>query len=793
MRTSPVNLLGGFNRDDSAPWSVQDVVNYLPVVADQPGTRTQYKMRTPPGLRPFQQIGTGPIRGEHNCEGRLFVVSGQTLYEVTAAGVGIPRGKIPGIGRVRMAHNQVKNGNQVAVANGQSGYIYNTATQAFTRITDDGFPGAIDVKFIDGFLFYVEPFGRFWLHSDLADGLSYNTLDRGEAEAQPDRIVGLAVNQGEAVIFGERTTEFYGNTGQATGTFQSKGVTCDVGCASLHTIQNLDNSVMWLGHDGVVYRLDGYGARPISSRSIEKAVAKYRWQDAFAFTWEDEGHKVYYLTFPDGQTFGYDVVVGLWHRRESFGLDRWRINGCAYWQRKWIGTDFQNGRLWQLDWDYFLEGDQEFVSEFTTGVLHDDGNRLIVNEAEILFHTGGIPTSPSEFPVQPIGPTIAGHAPGGTVGAQYEGYSYTVTQGDAAILGIAVIAGALPGGLSITGAGVIPQGIPTLLGRYKFTLRVTDLNGLYADLDDSILVGETIALLGTGSVRFFLIAPGGTDWDNAYSYSGDTPPLGPTGMIGGGGRWLTYGASAANPVYSASSLGVAWTQSAAVFGEETRTPFGCYAQGTFLIPANSGIYRSADHGVTLEKLVMASVYAIAASPSIAMAVGSDSSTVRTSAHPFTVWEAKGGHGLFMSTGASISYGGGKFLIGGATAFRGTPKAVMTKDDGATFVAVSLPALSPGHFSASAYDGVNGRWVAGTSAGQLVYMDEKDGVWRIADAAFGAVVTVRSIVHNGIVFVALGADGGNLSRDWIKYSEDGKTWVTAPTASAVAGQMLAVMK
>lgn len=487
MRSSPVSLLGGFNRDDAPSWAVQDVVNWLPVIADQTGTRTQYKLRTPPGLNPYQRIGKGPVRGTHDAEGRLFVVSGQTLFEVSNKGVGIPRGTVPGVGRVRMAHNQIKNGNQLAVANGQSGYIYNTATQGFTRITDEGFPGAIDVVFINGYLFWIEPFGRFWLHSDLADGLNYNTLDRGEAESQPDRIVGVAVNQSEVIISGERTTEFYGNTGQATGTFQSKGVTADVGCASRHTIQNLDNSVMWLGNDGVVYRIDGYRAVPISTRALEKAIANYDWKNAFAFTWEDEGHKVYYLTFPDGETFGYDVVVGLWHRRQSFGFDRWRLNCAVRWNRLWIGGDFQDGRLWQLMWRHPLEGDDELVSEYTSGVLHDDGNPLGINELEALFETGSEPVVPGAFPVQPEGPEISGDAPDGVTDTIWGPYSYSGVGGVGA-LSFRIQEGALPAGFKLSVNGTISQYTPTKASSVSFVVRVTDSNGLYADLADTITI-----------------------------------------------------------------------------------------------------------------------------------------------------------------------------------------------------------------------------------------------------------------------------------------------------------------
>ena len=259
MRQQPINLIGGFYADESRHWSVQDTCNWLPVVAEQQGTLTPAKLSTPPGLRPYQQIGTGPIRGMHDCEGQRFVVSGRTLYRITNTGVGIPLGTIPGVGRVSISHNQFGGGNQVLVCNGApgGGYVYDTRAQTFERITDPGFPGSLQTAYIDSYLLGVEPAGRFWFHSNLADATDYNTLDRYEAEAAPDRIVGLAVSQFEVIVFGERTAEFYGNAGGATGTFQSKRAVIDRGCASRHTICNLDNSVFWLGDDGIVYRLEG--------------------------------------------------------------------------------------------------------------------------------------------------------------------------------------------------------------------------------------------------------------------------------------------------------------------------------------------------------------------------------------------------------------------------------------------------------------------------------------------------------------------------------------------------------
>lgn len=404
MRAQPVDLIGGFYTSDSLPWSCQDTVNWLPVMAEVAGTRTVSMFATPPGLKPYQQIGTGPIRGVHDCEGLRLIVSGRYLFRISNTGVGVPLGIIPGVGRVQMTHNQFKTGYQVLVENGQGGggYVYNTVDDTFAKITDEGYPGSISSDYLDSYLLGVEPLGRFWFHSNLADATDYNTLDRYEAEAAPDKIVGLAVSQFEVVVFGQRTIEFFFNAGGQTGTFQNRRQSITRGCASRHTIQKLDNTLFWLGDDGVVYRMEGYAARPVSTRALEKAISGYNWAEAIAFTWEDRGHKVYYLTFPDGQTFGYDVVSGLWHRRESFGINRWRLSHTQKWGRDWYGGDFQNGRIWQLDWDYYLEGDQPIISERASGMIADNQSVLLLPNAELILDTGqGPATIAAGFGPQP--------------------------------------------------------------------------------------------------------------------------------------------------------------------------------------------------------------------------------------------------------------------------------------------------------------------------------------------------------------------------------------------------------
>lgn len=538
MQYRPANLLGGFYNDSSKPWSAQDTLNWIPEVAQAPGTRTEAKLRTAPGLKPSVEIGASPIRGAHNCEGKFFVVSGNTLYQISNAGIRIPIGNVPGTGLVAMSHNQRSGGNELTVVNGSAGYVYNTRTELYQRITDPAFPGSIAVDYLDQYMLHVEPFGRYWFHSELADATQFSSLDRYESEASPDKIVTLKTNNLEVVVFNETTTEFFDNTGAATNTFQNKRAVIDVGCAGRFAVAKIDRSLIWLANDGVFYYLEGYNGRPISTPPIEQAISGFNWSACIATVYEAEGHKIAYFTFPGGLTFGYDVVTQLWHRRGSFGMDRWRINTLTSWGKKWIAGDFQRGRLYELDWNYPLEGDQPLVRQRTSGVTHANQNRISIPYVEVIAGVGQQPVTPVAFGPQPPIPTITGTAPVGLVGADYPDYSYTVGSGTPPLV-VTLKEGALPAGFAISSAGVLSGGVVTneMVGAYPITLRVKDKNQLFADRKDIILLGayrywrvffdersdgsgnETaIAEIG------FMSVVGGPTISTGTSYFSETPP-----------------------------------------------------------------------------------------------------------------------------------------------------------------------------------------------------------------------------------------------------------------------------
>lgn len=778
MRATPVNLIGGFYADDTRPWSVQDTVNWLPVAAEVDGTLTPTKLSTPPGLKPYQKIGTGPIRGMYNCEGQMLVVSGRTMYRISNAGVGIPVGTIPGVGRVSISHNQFKGGNQVLVTNGSpgGGYVYDTQTQQFNRISDPGFPGSLMTAYVDSYLLGVEPQGRFWFHSNLADANDYNTLDRYEAEAAPDRIVGLAVSQFEVWTFGERTTECFGNTGGATGTFQSRRTSIERGCASRWTIQNLDNSVFWLGDDGIVYRLEGYGARRVSTVPLERAIAANRLRDAFAFTWEDKGHKVYYLTMPDGNTWGYDVVSGVWHRRESYGLARWRLNDAVRWNGSWYGGDFQNGRIWRLDWDYPAEGDQPMVSERTSPVMADNQSAFIASSVELIMGTGQQPVAISgRFPEQPPMPVISGNAPDGVESELWGPYTYTASNGTPPYI-FTIASGSPPEGFTLAQDGTFPAAMADARGRYNFDVKAIDANGLPAQLSDSITISPPPVLaLGMdssdGTSLRLSSSVNGLDWVAPYGSAATN--YSKISALPGYRVMATSGGSTSAVI--SDDKGVTW---ATVTFPASAHNYGISAisGGSTVICTTSGFARSTDSGVTWVQVGPAGVATVTVAASEALMVGlTDETRPTISADDGATWSAPADR-LDVSLIPSFAfqyccaYGGGWFVFGGATT-DARPAVAITKD-GISFSSVQLDSTSRNVVSVCHGNVASGQdvWLAGCSDGAMYIATGKPDAWTAIPFSLG--VNVADIVFTGERFIAGGGSGGSTA---VASSVDGSTW------------------
>jgi Phage stabilisation protein len=340
------------------------MVNLFPEMTPDNGQTAAFLNRAP-GLEYLQSVGTGPIRGlwAHQTNGSdFYVVSGNSVYKMsTLTGDPVLLGTVSGTGPVSIADN----GTQLFFACNPDSYIYNEVTNVFQQITDPDFPGAVTVGYLDGYFVFNEPNSqRVWVTS-LLDGLSVNPLDFASAEGSPDGLVGIIVDHREAWLFGTDSVEVWYDAGLADFPLtRIQGAFNEIGCAATFSIAKLDNGLFWLGTDargqGIVYRANGYTGQRVSTHAIEYAIAQYSdISDAIAYTYQQEGHAFYVLTFPTGNaTWVYDVSTQAWHERAGWlngAFTRHRSNCQCNFLGNTIVGDFENGNIYKMSLDVYAD------------------------------------------------------------------------------------------------------------------------------------------------------------------------------------------------------------------------------------------------------------------------------------------------------------------------------------------------------------------------------------------------------------------------------------------------------
>lgn len=339
------------------------MINLFPeVLPEDAGGKTSAFLQRAPGLRSLATIGTGPIRGLHSYGNYMYVVSGNSLYQVDTSYRTVLLGTVANDGPVSMADNGI----QLFVACAGPSYIFNNTTNAFGQITDPDFPGATTVSYLDGYFVFIEPNSqRVWTTSIL-DGTSIDPLDFASAEGSPDNLVSSIVDNSEAWLFGTNTIEVWYNAGNAGFPLQRiQGAFMEIGCAAAFSVAKLDSTVFWLGADtrgkGIVYRAKGYRGVRVSTHAVEWQIQQYaNISDATAYTYQQDGHAFYVLSFPSANaTWVYDVSTGAWHERAGFAngdFTRQRAACQTFFNNAVTLGDYQSGEIYAYDLTLFADG-----------------------------------------------------------------------------------------------------------------------------------------------------------------------------------------------------------------------------------------------------------------------------------------------------------------------------------------------------------------------------------------------------------------------------------------------------
>lgn len=346
------------------------------------------------------------VRGMYVFKGYLYAVLNDTVYKLDTSAYSwtLTTTLDTSSGPVTM----VDNGTQVFIVDGTSGYVlvdqWNPA--AVTKVTDADFPTPLYATYQDGYGIVIEDDTQKIYISDSYDFSSWPG-DFASAERSPDKLVAVISDHSELWLFGEKSIEVRYNRGDALFPFVNiQGAYMELGCAAGHSVAKLNDTLYWLSDKRQIMRASSYKPERISIPKIERDIELFSTiSDAIGLTYTYKGHDFYTITFPSEQTtWVFDATTNLWHKRKSYRQysendGRFRGNCYAYFNGKHLFGDYENGKIYELDPNYYYDNGRTLASICYSPIITEPDNQkhFIVNEY-LLDMKSGIANSDDTTP-----------------------------------------------------------------------------------------------------------------------------------------------------------------------------------------------------------------------------------------------------------------------------------------------------------------------------------------------------------------------------------------------------------
>lgn len=357
-----------------------------------------------PGLTLEAEIGDPPVRGWISIGTSVYyAVQRGSLWEVNSSGTKTLRGTLDTItGRVDMAYN----GTLILITTGTSGYTYNVGTTAFAIVSDADFPDAAKtVTWLDGNFIVDQGSGDEFQISP--NGTGWDALDFATAESNPDGLVRVFADNGELILFGAQTTEFWGTVGSADFPFAPiKGATQEFGLAARWSVCQFNSGVAALmtnsGGEVQVVFIQGYVPKPISSQELDSIINRYATvSDASFFAYNLGGHPMLQCAFPSaGKTWLYDASSGLWSELQ-YGTQGARARGemGLNYAGKTIVADYEFGNVYNIAPDTYTDNGETIIREIVSRHIFNGNKRVPINQLYVDMEVGvGLATDQGSDP-----------------------------------------------------------------------------------------------------------------------------------------------------------------------------------------------------------------------------------------------------------------------------------------------------------------------------------------------------------------------------------------------------------
>jgi hypothetical protein len=348
--------------------------------------KARYVIVPADGTTLFSEVSDTPCRGTIFLDDLdlAYTAHSGRVYSVNSAGTDTSLGVVPGQDKVRFARNQ-KTTPQIVIRCNTGVYVVENSVVA--KIIDDDLPSVEDICDHDGYIVYLISDGRFFL-SGLNEVTTIDALDFDTAQRSADKGVAAWSWGGFLLIFGRQTIEPFRTTGAADFPFERMPTVIPRGCIGKWTIANCDNTVFFIGDDGIVYRLNGFQPVRVSNHEIERLIQAESDPSVIeAQSWSHEGHS--FIEYKGTNwSKAYDANTQQWCDLETYGQTVWRHNNAFRGWNKSIHGDKLTGNLYYRDSSVNTEagGTQVATIRFPALNVFPDGG--VVDALHLDFVTG---------------------------------------------------------------------------------------------------------------------------------------------------------------------------------------------------------------------------------------------------------------------------------------------------------------------------------------------------------------------------------------------------------------------
>lgn len=364
----------------------------VPQLLDDPVLKDKFILDSFVGQKLFTtEEGIG--RGVFFHNDVIYRVCGTKLYSIIADGTHTQLGTIDGTDRVIF---DAMNADLIIVAD-RKAWVWNGTT--LSQITDASLQSPDSVCVINSQAIFDTNNDSFVV-SNVGDASTIDPANSAAAEYNADNLIRCYKFAQILFLFGQRTVEQWWNSGSGNPPFaRVENSTIEIGLGGLHAVNNNLNAVYFLGSDRRVYRIlkGSYQAEPVSNNALVREFSGYSTiADTQIECIDMNNQNFVVLTFPTAnKTWVYlEGRSGQWFQWSSgttYGRNVANSYVAAF--GKHYVEDYQNGNIYQIGFDCYVENDSPIIKQRDSAPIAGDmighaGKRIFMNSLELDMEVG---------------------------------------------------------------------------------------------------------------------------------------------------------------------------------------------------------------------------------------------------------------------------------------------------------------------------------------------------------------------------------------------------------------------